>query len=394
MYLSKHKKSGDTFTIFDTMESLSPSGFDYERKDSTQRRLYDIINILEGLGWAKRDPKQKKTYTWLGDDDFIDGLKKSRGKPSEMHNYRPIQPIDGYTKIDQSLPTLTKNFIGLLFCSHELEIDLDTVALTLLPSDDKKCQTKLRRFYDIANVLDGLNLIEKAGKKKCYRWTYERESLLSLKKAVDDSLNLGGKSESSENGENAHIQGENCGDEKAKCQNSKILQPKHGINTSTPKHLKQGDSCPDSGIAVTPKETNIHSAYSDSTPVRPRKNPDGQNKNPDVRSKMDILLQVSADLLSTPRKTHEFDPTGNRTTESYCFLNDSKQTVEFTTPPPKISPKMHKLIQTSPWLLDELINARIREREKQNQENTATPESGKNSDKMENVRRNLKLDFN
>ena len=46
LYLSKHKKSGDTFTIFDTMESLSPSGFDYERKDSTQRRLYSaLINL-------------------------------------------------------------------------------------------------------------------------------------------------------------------------------------------------------------------------------------------------------------------------------------------------------------------------------------------------------------
>jgi len=175
-----------------------------------------------------------------------------------------------------------------------------------------------------------------------------------------------------------------------------VLQPKNG-NTSTPKYSKPNNSCPDSGIAVTPKEIN-HSTYPDSTPIRPRKNSDGQNK-PDVRSKMDILLQVSADLLSTPRKTHEVKSTpGNGTTDnfqSYSFLNDSKQTVEFTTPPPKISPKMHKLIQTSPWLLDELINARIREREKQNQENTeTTPESGKNSDKMDNVRRNLKLDFN
>ena len=51
LYLSKHKKSGDTFTIFDTMESLSPSGFDYERKDSTQRRLYSALINLNTEVW-------------------------------------------------------------------------------------------------------------------------------------------------------------------------------------------------------------------------------------------------------------------------------------------------------------------------------------------------------
>ena len=42
-----------------------------------------------------------------------------------------------------------------------------------------------------------------------------------------------------------------------------------------------------------------------------------------------------------------------------------------------LAPKLHKLIQTSPWLLDHLIEARIKERQIQERENRDRIEAAK-----------------
>ncbi|XP_006578603.1 E2F transcription factor-like E2FE isoform X2 [Glycine soja] len=60
---------------------------------------------------------------------------------------------------EKSLALLTQNFVKLFVCSNFEMISLDEAAKLLLGNANNR--TKVRRLYDIANVLSSMNLIEK-----------------------------------------------------------------------------------------------------------------------------------------------------------------------------------------------------------------------------------------
>ncbi|AQK83466.1 E2F transcription factor-like E2FE [Zea mays] len=81
-----------------------------------------------------------------------------------------------YHRKEKSLGLLTQNFVKLFLNMEVGTISLDEAARLLLGEGhaDSNMRTKVRRLYDIANVLSSLNLIEKTQqadtRKPAFRW--------------------------------------------------------------------------------------------------------------------------------------------------------------------------------------------------------------------------------
>ncbi|OMO77564.1 hypothetical protein CCACVL1_14969 [Corchorus capsularis] len=77
---------------------------------------------------------------------------------------------------EKSMGLLTQNFVKLFVCSNIELISLDEAAKLLLGNahNTSIMRTKVRRLYDIANVLSSMNLIEKTHtldtRKPAFRW--------------------------------------------------------------------------------------------------------------------------------------------------------------------------------------------------------------------------------
>ncbi|KAL5097468.1 hypothetical protein RYX36_001795 [Vicia faba] len=77
---------------------------------------------------------------------------------------------------EKSLALLTQNFVKLFVCSNLEMISLDDAARLLLGDayNSSTMRTKVRRLYDIANVLTSMNLIGKTHttdtRKPAFRW--------------------------------------------------------------------------------------------------------------------------------------------------------------------------------------------------------------------------------
>lgn len=105
----------------------------------------------------------------------------SVGSPTESTG---IPPAKGRGELRQgkSLGILSKKFVRLFLTKdpgvYNEEIALDVAAQELLGDelDQQKLKTKVRRLYDIANILSSLNLIQKVQlketKKPAFRWCY------------------------------------------------------------------------------------------------------------------------------------------------------------------------------------------------------------------------------
>ncbi|CAJ1975208.1 unnamed protein product [Sphenostylis stenocarpa] len=177
-----------------------------------RRRIYDIVNVLESVGVLAR--KAKNQYTWKGFSAIPealqelkeDGLKENPGSfddsndsakvsddedeeesspnvNAESQNDKenpdstpPVISSKNENRREKSLALLTQNFVKLFICSNIELISLDDAAKLLLGNahNTSIMRTKVRRLYDIANVLSSMNLIEKTHttntRKPAFRW--------------------------------------------------------------------------------------------------------------------------------------------------------------------------------------------------------------------------------
>ncbi|XP_039842934.1 E2F transcription factor-like E2FE isoform X1 [Panicum virgatum] len=217
-------RGGFRFVALYDREDVETIGLDDAAKQLgvERRRIYDIVNVLESVGILVR--RAKNRYTWLGFGGVPAALKELKERALREMSGSPVFPpmeesstanlsvdeddekledadedaeseklsqsVDNTSdkpdapgcrlrsdhRKEKSLGLLTQNFVKLFLTMEVETFSLDEAARLLLGEGhaESNMRTKVRRLYDIANVLSSLNLIEKTQqadtRKPAFRW--------------------------------------------------------------------------------------------------------------------------------------------------------------------------------------------------------------------------------
>ncbi|CAN7939513.1 unnamed protein product [Ixodes hexagonus] len=187
-----------------------------------RRRVYDIVNVLESVGMVTKEAKNK--YRWFGKAPLLDTLPKLKAlsekanMAAQIHSVKDFEfshslemsqlfggtPGDGRRtesatspgrcdgdgtaqeqdlRREKSMGIMSQRFLMLFLTSPPKTVSLDLAAKVLIgdPTVDKTqsllYKTKIRRLYDIANILSSLGLIHKVtvtearGRKSAFKYT-------------------------------------------------------------------------------------------------------------------------------------------------------------------------------------------------------------------------------
>lgn len=159
-----------------------------------RRRIYDIVNILEGFEVVRK--REKNVYLWKGVEGFLAKLRRLAAGPAPAALFRFEQECPVGKK--KSLTLMSIYFLRNLAASqakHSFKGLISLFSENVLsrmrerraPGDDPK--TKVRRLYDIINVFKALGLVKKTteGKKTLFYWAGEEglRSQLPCQKKVE-----------------------------------------------------------------------------------------------------------------------------------------------------------------------------------------------------------------
>ena len=135
-----------------------------------RRRIYDIVNVLESVEVLVR--KRKNNYTWNGLGGLEETLERLRCEDTEPAADKDDKDLN---RKEKSMYLLSRRFVKMFLLSETKVVTLDDAAAGVLNGlADSNARNKVRRLYDIANILSSLNLLEKISasrsNKPAFRW--------------------------------------------------------------------------------------------------------------------------------------------------------------------------------------------------------------------------------
>jgi transcription factor E2F7/8 len=179
------------------------------QKGSRNEKTAVPVPVPEESGGSAFTPKSSvSSKATTNDGDELDGAEVSKEAKEKDEKETHAGKESGKEKDgkgdgggdcrrEKSLGLLSQKFVQLFLVSRARVVSLEAAARTLLGShaENAKLKTKVRRLYDIANILSSLRLIEKThlvdSRKPAFRWLGVEKDL-ALAAAAAKTLTPGG----------------------------------------------------------------------------------------------------------------------------------------------------------------------------------------------------------